>query len=109
MRSASLVLASCALMALAACRLEEPREAVSPGAPPGESSSEATEEPERLSAATPELRGFDLVGAGACLPLAADRRCLARPDAVREACLAKKGELLTCEDCRVLCSVALGK
>lgn len=61
------------------------------------------------TADTPETSGYGLAGAETCLPLEADRRCLVRPDPVLDACAAANGVALRCDDCRVLCSVALGK
>jgi len=50
------------------------------------------------------ISGFNFKGPATCLPLAADRRCLHRPDPLAAACLAVQGQLLYCEDCSRLCS-----
>ena len=63
---------------------------------------------ERLSLARSEsVEGFDFDGAQSCLPLAKDRSCLERHDAVADACLQAHGKALRCEDCRILCSTAV--
>jgi len=51
------------------------------------------------------LRGFGFKGESTCFPLAAGRRCIpANESPIAHACRQAKGEILTCEDCRQVCS-----
>ncbi len=98
------------LWALTACRTVD-------HAPTGAKAAKTKEPQEEVSqpsggaarAASTELKGFDLTGASTCLPLETGRHCLVRKDLVADACAKAQGEVLKCEDCRLVCSKAVVK
>jgi len=52
------------------------------------------------------ISGFNLRGADQCvaLKLAPDVACIPRTEPLQAACAKNKGEILRCDDCRLLCS-----
>lgn len=98
-------------LTLASCRTRPSGDLVvtpSSVAPPQLLSDMGGERREAVHAPVVEISGFDLAGAKSCLPLESARRCIERDDAIKGACAAKQGDLLRCEDCTPLCSLAIG-
>ena len=114
MRRWNLIAAIFAVVALAGCRTSDGREGEAGQLTLKQIAEERPAQSafERIEAgqAPGEKTGFGLRGAGTCLPLPEGRQCLAAPpSSLVEACKAVGGEMLVCEDCSQLCSVALVK
>jgi hypothetical protein len=54
-----------------------------------------------------EIQGFGLNGAVSCLPMPNEARCIARPNPLRDRCLALIGIVMRCDDCLEICDKPL--
>jgi hypothetical protein len=107
MRALRLIAMSC-LLASAGCRTSDPelREGLQMTKPTPVKSESFIQE---IQTPPAELKGYDLAGSVSCLPLASDRACIQRKDAVADACAKAQGQTSRCEDCKPVCDKPLSR